>query len=283
MILKHQTFDLMQKIILERVVFNPPFRAPGTMHNEACFLYVKKGQAKLYGEDQTVKFGTREGVVMKCGNYLNNWYNQPSEEPNEAIGIHFYPEVLKYVFDDTLPDFLIPDSKPKGINIQKVKVDEMIDKYIESLIFYFDNPSLVNDELVKLKVKELILLLVNTDESNRITDILKDLFNPEVRSFKDVIQNNLYEDLSVDDLAILTNMSVSSFKRKFKEVFNESPAKYIKTQRLEKAAKLLLLSDQRITDICYECGFSDIGHFSKSFTAHFGDSPSQYRESQAKG
>ena len=93
---------------------------------------------------------------------------------------------------------------------------------------------------------------------------MKDLFNPDEYSFKEIIQNNLYEDLSVDNLAMLTNLSTSSFKRKFKEVFDDSPAHYIKTKRLEKAADLLVVSNQRITDICYECGFSDIGHFSTS-------------------
>lgn len=282
MILKHQHFDIMQKTVLERLVFKPPITAPGAMHNEACFLYVKNGRSKIIGENQSEPLISKESVVMKCGNYLNSWYAEPGEEPSEAIGVHFYPEVLKYVFEDKLPDFLKQEQISNTVSIQRVKVDLMIDQYVESLMFYFENPTIVTDELIILKVKELIMLLVNTDESNRIRNILKDLFNPDEYSFKDVIQKNLYEDLSVDELAMLTNLSSSSFKRKFKEVFDDSPARFIKLKRLEKAADLLVLSNQRVTDICYECGFNDIGHFSKSFTSEYGESPSNYRESRLR-
>ena len=278
MVIKHQHFDLLQKTVLERVVFKPPFKANASMHNEACFIFAVNGQSNMYGATVKDSLNTSEGVVMKCGNYLNNWLETADEAPGEAVAVHFYPEVLKLVYNDKLPEFLKAGSKPLKASIEKVKIDKMISQYVESLIFYFENPTMVTDELIVLKVKELILLLVNTDSSGNVQNILQDLFNPNVYSFKDIIDTHLFEDLSVDDLAILTNLSVSSFKRKFKEVFKESPARYIKVKRLEKAAELLLKSNNRITDICFESGFNDIGHFSKSFAAYYGCSPSEYRE-----
>ncbi|PWJ42771.1 helix-turn-helix domain-containing protein [Sediminitomix flava] len=280
MILKHQHFDLLQKTVLERMVFNPPLKANGSMHDEACFLYVVNGNSTLYGPTKKDSLQTNEGVVMKCGSYLNSWSKNENDSPSEAVAIHFYPEVLKHVYQDKIPDFLVQKKPQTSKNVEKVQIDQMIKTFVDSLLFYFENPSLINEELIILKVKELILLLVNTDNSDRIRSILQDLFNPEEYQFKDIIQTNLFEDLSIDDLAVLTSMSVSSFKRKFKEVFDDSPAHYIKSRRLEKAAELLLISQSRVTDICYDCGFSDIGHFSKSFAAKYGKSPSEYREKQ---
>jgi AraC-like DNA-binding protein len=280
MIHKHQHFELLQKTILERFVFDPPFTANGTMHNEACFIYAVNGNSKVLGATVSEQLNTNEGVVMKCGNYLNNWLLNADDEPSEAVAVHFYPEVLQLVYEDKIPEFLKQSSQPATTSIEKVVIDDMIQKYVDSLIFYFDNPSLITEELIKLKVKELILLLVNTDSSGRMKAILQDLFNPTEYDFKETILANLFEDLSIENLATLTNLSVSSFKRQFKKVFGESPARFIKTKRLEKAAGLLAVSSRRITDICYDCGFNDVGHFSKSFTSEFGISPSEYRETQ---
>ncbi len=279
MIIKHQQYDLLQKPVLERVVLTPPFRADNSMHNEACFLYAVNGNGKVYGATQSEKLNSHEGVVMKCGNYLGTWLQNADDKPSEAVAVHFHPDVLKMVYEDKLPEFLRDDGQQTRNTIQKVQVDDMITKYVESLVFYFENPSLINEELIILKIKELILLLVNTDESNQVKDILKDLFNPVNHSFKEIIHSHLFDDLALEDLALITNLSLSSFKRKFKEVFDDSPAHYIKVKRLEKAADMLTIPSNRISDICYECGFSDLGHFSKSFSAHYEMSPTAYRES----
>jgi len=278
MIIEHQHYDLMHKTVLERFVFKPPLKIDGSMHNEACFLYAVNGNSRLYSPTEHEKLNSHEGVVMKCGNYLNSWLQNADKKPSEVVAVHFYPEVLKLVYNDKLPEFLLKKSTPNSNVIAKVEIDDMIGKYVESLVFYFENPSLINDELIVLKVKELILLLVNTDDSNTIRNIIQDMFNPIEYSFKEIIHAHIFEDLSVEDLSLISNLSVSSFKRKFSEVFDDSPAHYIKTKRLEKAAELLVASSNRISDICYECGFSEIGHFSKSFTSHFGLSPTAYRE-----
>ena len=138
---------------------------------------------------------------------------------------------------------------------------------------------MVSDELIKLKVKELILLLVNSDRGDEMIAILQDLFNEEAYSFRNIINNHLFENLTLEELAILTNKSVSSFKRTFKEVFEEAPARYIKRKRLQKAAELLKTTDKRIREICFECGFRDGAHFTRSFTQQFGSAPAAYRES----
>lgn len=277
MIIKHQHFDLSQMIVLERVVFQPPLRADASMHGEACFLYAVNGQSILYAATDQDTLRTCEGVVMKCGQYINFWQPSQGEEPFEALAVHFKPEILQLVYEDKLPEFLSTSGPPSSRPIQHVQVDKMIQNYVESLVFYFENPSLVNDELVKLKVKELILLLINTDGSQEVQRILGDLFNPTRYSFKEIIHARLFDDLSIQDLALLTHLSVSSFKRRFKEVFDDTPARYIKAKRLEKAAELLKRTDDRISDVAYDCGFKELGHFSKSFAAHYGCSPSEYR------
>jgi AraC-like DNA-binding protein len=78
-------------------------------------------------------------------------------------------------------------------------------------------------------------------------------------------------------LAHLTNNSLTSFKRKFKDFYKSSPAVYIKAKRLEKAVDLLKYSDQSISDISFNCAFNDIAYFSNSFKQKYGSTPSNFR------
>jgi len=276
-IIKHQHFDLLGKKVLERVIFTPPLKAFGHLENEACFLYAVNGESTLYGGNEKYKLSTNQSVLIKCGSYLYSWHENVSETPNESIVIHLYPDVLKLVYNDNVPNFLKNKKRLNPKHFQKVDSEEVIKNYFNTLLFYFENPELVNEDLTTLKIKELIILLYNFD-SHGIRDILHDLFNPHQIDFKEIIYTSLFEDLSVEDIAQLTNLSLSSFKRKFKQTFDESPARYIKLKRLEKAADLLKVSRSRITDICYDCGFNDLGQFSKSFTAKYGYSPTEYRK-----
>lgn len=278
MILKHEHFDLKNKIILQRVVFQPPLKIDGSMHDEACFLHIRKGNSRLYTPNNQYDIQSKDNLVMKCGSYLNNWLTNDDNSPNEAIAIHFYPEVLQLVFEDQLPQLFLSDAPNTTAVLEKVTMDTMIANYIDSLLFYFDNPSLVTDELIKLKTKEIILLLINGNQAEQIRAILRNAFEPQQYEFKEIIQAHLFENLSLQDLAVLTGCSLSSFKRKFNTVFGTSPTRYIKVKRLEKAKQLLDRTNLTISEIAYDCGFNDVGYFSKCFTAQYQSSPSAYRK-----
>ncbi len=89
---------------------------------------------------------------------------------------------------------------------------------------------------------------------------------------------NIFEDLNTEDLAFLCAMSVSSFKRKFQEVFGTSPNKYITSKRLDKAQSLLRTTTLTISEIAYDCGFSDVSYFSKTFKKYYNSTPSDLRK-----
>lgn len=277
MLESYQHFNLKEKTILERMVFRPPLTGGIAMPNDACFLFTIKGQSTVIGPSQQVPLKTNEGVVLKCGSYLNKWAKTKDNSPCEAVAIHFGPDLLKAIFKDELPGFITEKRSVPRICIQKVQLDAMLGNYMESLLFYFDNPSLVNDELLSLKVKELILLLAKTENAQQIYGLLQGLFDPVQFSFKEIVRNNLYQSLTLDNWAILTGMSTSTFKRKFSEAFGESPARYIRHKKLEHAAELLTTTQQRISDIAFQCGFTDMPHFAKSFSGKFGMSATDFR------
>jgi AraC family transcriptional regulator, exoenzyme S synthesis regulatory protein ExsA len=72
-------------------------------------------------------------------------------------------------------------------------------------------------------------------------------------------------------------MSVSTFKRTFQSLFQDTPANYIKMKRLERAKELLGMSTLTVSEIAFQTCFHDVAHFSRSFKATYHCSPSAYR------
>ncbi|MEO1652439.1 MAG: AraC family transcriptional regulator, partial [Bacteroidota bacterium] len=268
--------NFAEKIIFERVIFKPPLKARENMQGEACFIYSWQGHSKLSGEVEKGTLMSKDGALMKCGRFLNIWEACPGGESNEVFVMHLYPEVLEQVYEGKLPDFLKARPHSSPIQLQVIQQAEAIRHFMEGLRFYFDNPSLADHDLVKIKIKELILLLYRS-QNEGIRSLLQDLFDEKQQQFKEIIHQHLYTNLSLDDLAFLCNQSLSSFKRTFKTLFQSSPARYIREKKLEKAADLLRYSDKSISDICYSCGFEDPKQFAKNFKSYYHQSPTDYR------
>jgi len=86
----------------------------------------------------------------------------------------------------------------------------------------------------------------------------------------------------VTELAKLANLSLSSFKREFQNIYNDTPANYLRTKKIEKAMDLLTQSDYSVSEICFQIGFSDTSHFTKTFKKHTKQSPLSFRSNNKK-
>ncbi|MGK0308368.1 MAG: AraC-like DNA-binding protein [Urechidicola sp.] len=283
MIVVQHTISLYNTKIFERVIAIPPFKQFNALPNDACFIYVFEGSNNSYSEEKKITLNQGDALMMKCGNYIFD--GQPHDESGKSgmIAIHFYPDVLKKIYKDEIPTFLIKKNRlPFHNNVSVIKSDLQISKYIDGLEFYFENPSLQTEELTILKLKELILLLLNTKKSETILEIMSNLFSTKTFKFKEVVEAHIFSPISIADLAQLTNKSLASFKREFKKNYQDSPSNYIKSRRLEKAARLLSISNDSISSIAYDCLFNNVAHFSNSFKLKYKLNPSNYRLSQLR-
>jgi AraC family transcriptional regulator len=94
----------------------------------------------------------------------------------------------------------------------------------------------------------------------------------------DYIESHLHEPITLEELASIANFSKYHFSRVFQSIVGESPFQFILRIRIEKAATLLLSQHRdRIRDIAYRCGFSDISVFSRYFKKHHQVSATQFR------
>ena len=99
-----------------------------------------------------------------------------------------------------------------------------------------------------------------------------------VKLMKLVEENISNSNFNNDDLANLMFMSRSTFYRKLKAVTGMSGNEFIRTARLNYAAKLLESGKYSVTEAAYEAGFNDIKYFRKRFQEQFSVSPSEYKK-----
>jgi AraC family transcriptional regulator, exoenzyme S synthesis regulatory protein ExsA len=275
MLLSHQKFDLGKKSLIEKVIIQAPFRFTGNFQDEACFIYFVEGTAKINSPVEQKGIASGESVLLKCGSYFSDLMEYGADGRYEILVFHLYPDILRKIYKHEIPAFMKPSENRSFIH--KVVPEDTIKKFVESLYFYFDNPALVSDELLELKVRELILLLVQTKNAESVVGLFSDLFTPREVGIKAVVNNHLFSDLSIEDLAGLAKLSVSTFNRAFQTLFNATPANYIKMKRLERARELLVMSTLTVSEIAFQTCFSDVAHFSRSFKAVHRCSPSAYR------
>lgn len=276
MVTDYKKIDLFGKTFVQKVDVAPPFEYSFPVSQQACFLYMLKGETQFHRYDDHINIPTHHALLLNCidsGKQIKDLNNSNSE----IVIVTFHPDILRKIYERELPSIFQKNDKITNQSSGKINNDFLIQKYIEGLLFYFENPSLVNDEILVLKLKEIILLLSQTQNAATIQVILSQLFSPTAYTFKEIIAANLFSQVNVEELAQKTNLSTSSFKREFKKLYNDSPASYIKNKRLEKAAELLLISNERITDIAFDCGFNDLANFTKSFHDKYGLTPTDYR------
>lgn len=91
------------------------------------------------------------------------------------------------------------------------------------------------------------------------------------------IERNFRDEITADTLAHAAAMSKRNFYRLFRQAVGLTPNTHLKQVRLTRASELLRLSEATITEICYDCGFTDSNFFSREFRRTHGMSPTIYR------
>jgi CheY-like chemotaxis protein/AraC-like DNA-binding protein len=99
-----------------------------------------------------------------------------------------------------------------------------------------------------------------------------------VSQARQTVEDHLDEpDFGPEQLQEALAVSRTQLYRKLKSLTGYSASRFIRHIRLQHARNKLLTSRANITEIAFDCGFSDPGYFGRVFTEEFGLPPSKYR------
>jgi AraC family transcriptional regulator, exoenzyme S synthesis regulatory protein ExsA len=92
-----------------------------------------------------------------------------------------------------------------------------------------------------------------------------------------VVELNMNNKLSVEELAFLCNLSISTFKRRFEGIYNTSPSNWFLQQKMKMAENLLLNRFERPGEIFHKIGYENHSSFTKSFKKIYGVTPKKFQ------
>ncbi len=94
----------------------------------------------------------------------------------------------------------------------------------------------------------------------------------------DYMEKHFAENLTIEELAARAHMSRRNFHRIFSSAVGEAPSSYLIGLRVMQAEKMLQSTDKNITEIAFDCGFSDSNYFARQFRKIMNESPTAFRK-----
>lgn len=95
---------------------------------------------------------------------------------------------------------------------------------------------------------------------------------------KEFLDENFTENISIEQMSEIANMSVSGFSHYFKKLLGLSPLQYLIQRKIGLAQKFLIATDKSITEISMDLGYDNVSHFNNQFKKFVGTSPQNYRK-----
>ena len=220
------------------------------------FVLILRGQGAIQILDKTYQVGPGDLIFFRPGIKNSLWV---TEEPYlDFLAMHFdLPENTEPL---PFPDYLHLDA-PQRLEII---FRQLYGVYLEKGYLYQWHQNLLLQQIFC----EIFTIL---HEKETASDAAR------IRKILQYIHENLYREISLDDLLRQAGLRKSAFIQSFRRVTGTTPVQYIIRQRLENAQELLTDSNLSVAQIAEQCGFTDPFYFSRCFRKHFGISPREYR------
>lgn len=138
--------------------------------------------------------------------------------------------------------------------------------------------------------RELLTILYELSKSNGAYELASSAFakvsvesdSRRVLKVKTFIESHYSDELRLQQIADLVNMTPSAFSRFFKLRTGKSLNEYIVDVRLGHAARRLIDTTDSVAEVCYTCGFNTLSNFNRLFKKRKGCNPTAFREKYRK-
>ncbi|WP_317981139.1 helix-turn-helix transcriptional regulator [Paenibacillus glycanilyticus] len=237
-------------------------------------LFVLEGIYKVsFGEES---FIVKKNEMVLLQKSILVGYEKSGEKENE----YYLDYMMFFLKDELLTEFInmtdLQYNYPSALIPVSVRAtNERLMSYIQSLKPYFKETGTLKEGLIRVKLLELLFDVADADEQF-LYQFLQ-LKRTVRKGITEIMEQNVTNPVTLQDLAYLSGRSLSTFKRDFQAIYNTSPLRWIRNRRLDIARDMLLHTFASVTDICFTVGFENVAHFSKVFKERFGVAPSAYR------
>ena len=245
-------------------------------HHIICLL--KQGTKHVHSPSNVFEINSNTGFILQKGYYLMSEHFLENSGYQSFLVFFDTQQVNDFLQKYTIQRHVTPTTLNPTYPLFQFQLKPTYHAFVDSLQAILSNP-ILTVEMATLKLEELFLMML--DQEPEFREVLFALSTTkEATDFVQNINSKLFDQVTLDDLAFLNNMSLSTFKRKFKEQFKDSPGHYIKQKRMEKAASLLTYSGKSPSEIYLNLGYQNLSSFIDAFKSVFQITPAKYKKAQ---
>lgn len=235
--------------------------------------------AFIYSGELTLSYG-KNTLTFSAGDTILVPKNQLSRSIKKPVNGQPFKCVSMFLPDEQLRKFYLdrPVLETWAENILKqrpIKAHSLLESFFESLLSYFDMQDELPEELVTIKIQELLTIIDTVDK--RASSILGTFNEIGKIDLEKYMEEHFMYNLPLERFAFLTGRSLTTFKSDFKKIFKSTPGKWLTKKRLNLAHYKLTAEKQKINDVYHSVGFENLSHFSFAFKKAFGYSPSRIK------
>ena len=95
---------------------------------------------------------------------------------------------------------------------------------------------------------------------------------------KEYIEQHFKDPITLEQLAFVSNMSVTNFRREWKKIYSDTPMQYRDSIRLYYAKEYLNSGYYTVSEIAEKCGFDDVSYFVRIKKKKAGLTPGEFKK-----
>lgn len=228
-----------------------------------CMGFILEGEGTFWNCESDEYIHVTPGDIIFVpitSRYISEWSGNPEVS---YISMHF-------IFD--WPAIF---SRHRDFMLQKVTVEDV--EYVRQ-IFEYVHANYDRDEVSQLTVLSRFYDILSMILPKLQTGHRKEI---DARISKAIayVEEHFTDDISIENLADVSSMSISRFFPNFKKAMGVTPVEYLNHYRVSKAIILLMNdSDLSIENISEQVGFESAAYFRRVFKKVTGKSPREYRK-----
>ena len=158
------------------------------------------------------------------------------------------------------------------------------ESYVEHIFSeLYSVPDSIREGYMKIKILELFLVLSGIDAGRQ--EPSPTLSGLQVRVAKEAaayMAQHMDQRITIGELADMFHVSQTHLKQAFKGVYGVPIYSYIRIQKMQTAALMLIHSERPILEIANECGYDNGSKFAGAFKEIMGETPTDYRKAHKK-
>ena len=251
-----------------QITYEPDFYFNGESHNFWEVVFVTDGTIGITAGNQVFYLHAGQVFFHKPMEFHQIW---PQSGKNPTVCIISFdatnmPEIKHSAYN-------LPDSITDSITLIYDDIKEIFN-FDKMIYISEDDRNNIKMQMLINRIEMLLLKIICADDT-ALNKITSQSISAYARIIS-VLDKNISNRLTLEEIASLCNMSVSSLKKNFCKYSQTGIIKYFNLMKINRA-KALLMAGKSVKETANMLGFEDQNYFSTMFKRLTNQSPGTYK------